>query len=483
MKWTSSKPKGYLTVFLALSLTVLLSLCLTLVEGARNNGARFMAEYALDVGMNSILAEYHRELLKQYDVFFVDTSYGSSLPSGYKTADHLRRYMDRNFSCEDLGIGIFNQDLYGLSVQNIRLGNLAVATDEQGKVFRKQAIQYMYDKYGLSLLSEVEQWEKVVKEYNLDDSDVTERRQAVDGRIAALDGTQIQVSEEEWVEVDVDNPADQVNVQRNKGVLLLAVKDTDHLSNAGLSKSQAASNRELYRGQGPIAQRSGQETLPELLLFDEYILEKCSFYGEELDKSHMKYQVEYILAGKDNDLDNLKSIASRLLLIREAANVAYLFADSGKRAQASALAATVSAVLLLPELQLLLEYSILFAWAFAESVYDVRSLFDGGKVPILKTESTWHTDIGALFEAAAGESGGKSEIGLSYEDYLRVLLKMTDTNIKTMRLLDMVELDIRKTAGNQNFRIDGCIDGMRIEANIISRYGYAFVLQRDCFYE
>lgn len=223
--------------------------------------------------------------------------------------------------------------------------------------------------------------------------------------------------------------------------------------------------------------------MPELLLFDEYILEKCSFYGEELDKSHMKYQVEYILAGKDNDLDNLKSIASRLLLIREAANVAYLFADSGKRAQASALAATVSAVLLLPELQLLLEYSILFAWAFAESVYDVRSLFDGGKVPILKAESTWHTDIGALFEAAAGESGGKSETGLSYEDYLRVLLKMTDTNIKTMRLLDMVELDIRKTAGNQNFRIDGCIDGMRIEANIISRYGYAFVLQRDCFYE
>lgn len=483
MKWTSSKPKGYLTVFLALSLTVLLSLCLTLVEGARNNGARFMAEYALDVGMNSILAEYHRELLKQYDVFFVDTSYGSSLPSGYKTADHLREYMDRNFSCEDLGIGIFNQDLYGLSVQNIRLGNLAVAADEQGKVFRKQAIQYMYDKYGLSILSEVEQWEKIVKEYNLDHSDVTERRQAVDGRIAALDGTQIQVSEEEWVEVDVDNPADQVNVRRNKGVLLLAMKDTDHLSNAGLSKSQASSNRELYRGQGPIAPRSGQETLPELLLFDEYILEKCSFYGEELDKSHMKYQVEYILAGKDNDLDNLKSIASRLLLIREAANVAYLFADSGKRAQASALAATVSAVLLLPELQLLLEYSILFAWAFAESVYDVRSLFDGGKVPILKAESTWHTDIGALFEAAAGESGGKSETGLSYEDYLRVLLKMTDTNIKTMRLLDMVELDIRKTAGNQNFRIDGCIDGMRIEANIISRYGYAFVLQRDCFYE
>lgn len=483
MKSTNSKVSGYLTVFLALSLTVLLSLCLTLVEGARNNGAKLMAEYALDVGMNSILAEYHRELLKQYDVFCMDTSYGSSKPSVYKTAEHLQEYMERNFSCEDLGIGLFNQDLYDLSVQNLRMGNLAVATDEQGKVFRKQAIQYMYDKYGLSILSEVEQWERVVKEYNLDSSDVTDRRQAVDGQIDSLDGTEIQVSEEEWVEIDVENPADQVNVQRNKGVLLLAIRDTDHLSNAGFTKSQAASGRQLYKGQGPIAYRSGKETIPELLLFDEYILEKCSFYGEELEKSHLKYQVEYILAGKDNDLDNLKSIASRLLLIREAANAAYLFADSGKRAQASALAATVSAVLVLPELQLLLEYSILFAWAFAESVYDVRSLFDGGKVPILKTDSTWHTDIGALFEAAAGENGGKSDTGLAYEDYLRVLLKMADTDTKTMRLIDMAELDIRKTAGNQGFRMDGCIDGMRIEANIISSHGYAFVLQRDCCYE
>lgn len=483
MKWTSSKNDGYLTVFLALSLTVILSLCLTLIEGARSNGARFMTEYALDVGMNSILAEYHRELLEQYDVFFVDTSYGTNLPSTYKTAEHLGEYMERNFSCDDLGFWVFNQDLYALSVQNIRIGDLAVATDESGKVFRKQAIEYMYDKYGLSLLSEVTEWEKVVEEYGLDSGDVTARRQAVDGEIDAIDGTQIQVSEEEWVTVDVDNPADQVNTQRNKGILLLAMKDTDSLSNVSFSTGQVASGRNLYKGQGPIGQRSETETLPELLLFDEYILEKCSFYGQEMEKSYCKYQVEYILAGKENDLDNLKSIASRLLLIREAANSAYLFADEGKRAQASALAATVAAAVMLPELQILLEYSILFAWAFAESVHDVRSLFDGGKVPILKTDSTWHTDIGALFEEAVGEDSGNSESGLSYEDYLRVLLKMTDVDTKTMRLIDMAELDIRKTVGNKEFRMDACIDGMRIEANVVSRYGYAFVLERNCCYE
>lgn len=483
MKWINSKTDGYLTIYLALSLTVILSLSITLIEGARKNGARFMAEYAFDVGMNSILAEYHKELLKQYDVFFIDTSYGTNLPSIYKTSEHLREYMDKNLSWDDLGIGVYGQNMYSMSVQNILIGNLAVATDDNGKVFRKQAIEYMSDKYGLSLINEVEEWERVIEEYGLDNGDVTSRRQAVDGEISALDGSKIQVSEEEWVTVEVDNPADQVNTQRNKGVLLIAMKDTDNLSNVGFSIEQAASSRELYKGQGPIVYRADEETLPELLLFDEYIFEKCGFYGNEMDKSHMKYQIEYILAGKDNDLDNLKSIVSRLLLIRETANVSYLFSDSAKRAQAAALAATVSAVAMLPQLQALLEYSILFAWAFAESVYDVRSLFEGGKVPLLKNSDTWHTDIDSLFESVEGSDAGKSDVGLSYEDYLRVLIKMTNADTKTMRLIDMAELDIRKTVGNENFRMDACVDGMTIEANLVSKYGYVFLMERDCFYE
>lgn len=483
MKWINSKAGGYLTIYLALSLTAILSLCVMLIEGARMNGARFMAEYSLDVGMNSILAEYHRELLEQYDVFFVDTSYGTDFPSIYNVAGHLQEYINKNLSWNDLGIGVYGNNPYEMQVQNIKIGNPAVATDDGGKIFRRQAIDYMMDKYGLSLIAEVENWEKVIEEYELESSEVTSKRQLVDGRISALDGSQIQVSEDEWVTVDIENPADSVNVQRNKGVLLLVANDTDNLSNAGFSLEQAASKRQLNKGLGMESYRIIEETWTDLLLFDEYLFEKCSFYGGELEKSHMKYQIEYILAGESNDLDNLKSIASRLLTVREAANVSYLFSDSVKRAEAAALAATVSAVIMLPELQVLLEYSILFAWAFAESVYDVRSLLDGGRVPLLKNSETWYTDIGMLFENTSDNMTGKSETGLSYEDYLRVFIKMVDTETKTMRLIDMAEMDIRKTEGNINFRMDGCIGGMTIEANLTSKRGYAFVLTRNCFYE
>lgn len=472
---------GYLTLFLALSMTVILSLCLTLIDGARKNGARFMTEYAMDIGMSSILAEYHRELLKQYDLFFIDTSYGSSLPSIGKTAEHLQAYMEENLSAGN-AVGVYGQDLFGLSVQNIRIGNLAVATDLNGKTLRAQAVSYMKDKYGLSLFSEVEQWEEVVAEYELQSEDLSARRNDVESQIAAVDGSQIQVSEEEWVTLTVDNPADEVNAQRNKGVLLLVMKDTDSLSNTGFNMDKAASVRTLYQGQGPIEERSEKESLAELLLFDEYLLEKCSYYGQELEKSRMKYQVEYLVVGKDNDLDNLKSIALRLLTIREAANAAHLFSSGGKRAMITALATAVSVIFLIPWLQPLLEYSILFAWSFAESVYDVRTLFDGGKVPLVKNGENWHTDISILFGGLENESG-QSKTGLSYADYLRVFLKMADTDTKTMRFADMAELDIRKTGGNENFRMDGCIDGMTIEANIVSKYAYAFLIQRDCCYE
>ena len=71
------KPRNaYLTITLALCLAVILSLFLTLIDGVRRNGARLEAECVTDIGLQSIMAEYHRELMKQYNLFAIDSSYG-----------------------------------------------------------------------------------------------------------------------------------------------------------------------------------------------------------------------------------------------------------------------------------------------------------------------------------------------------------------------------------------------------------------------
>lgn len=52
--------------------------------------------------------------------------------------------------------------------------------------------------------------------------------------------------------------------------------------------------------------------------------------------------MEYILGGKNSDIENLKYVVHRLLLIREVSNVTYLFSDGAKMAEAAAMAFAVA---------------------------------------------------------------------------------------------------------------------------------------------
>lgn len=61
--------KGYITVYLSLVTGILLSLLLTVIEGVRMHTIRTQTECVMDMAMDSALAEYHREMLEQYELF------------------------------------------------------------------------------------------------------------------------------------------------------------------------------------------------------------------------------------------------------------------------------------------------------------------------------------------------------------------------------------------------------------------------------
>ena len=52
-----------------------------------------------------------------------------------------------------------------------------------------------------------------------------------------------------------------------------------------------------------------------------------------------------------------------------------------------------------------------------------------------------------------------------------------------MRNLDIVEMDVRQTAGNQEFRMDGCIDYLEVTAIYKSRFDYRHVVRLQKEYE
>jgi len=146
------------------------------------------------------------------------------------------------------------------------------------------------------------------------------------------------------------------------------------------------------------------------------------------------------------------------------------------------MASLLTAVMMVPELKELVKYSILFAWTFAESVSDLRILFSGGRVPLMKSDDTWRLGLEAMFSFRDSDGGDCGE-GLYYRDYLRMIVFMTDFDKKTQRLMDIMEMDIRKTAGNADFRIDHCLDCFRAEIEIGTSYGYGATIERVYGYE
>ena len=204
--------------------------------------------------------------------------------------------------------------------------------------------------------------------------------------------------------ISIGNPADVVNSQRGIGALNLAIRDKSSISTARVNIQDYAS-----------------------LIFDQYYYEKCSRYGAELEKSLLKYQLEYLAYGQESDYANLEKMARTLLFWRQASNMLYLFGCEAKVSEADILASALSIILFLPELKDPIKYSILFAWTFAETISDLRILLSG--------------------------------------------------------MADVIEMDVRRTDGNGSFMLDYCVDIIRAELEIGTRLGYEASIERIYGYE
>ncbi|MBQ8591553.1 MAG: hypothetical protein IJ485_02225 [Lachnospiraceae bacterium] len=463
--------KGQITVFLSLLFTIIVSLLLTVIEGARVKAIRFQTECVADMAINSALAEYNRELFSQYDLLFIDTSYGMAQGRIQNTEAHIRTYMDANFNPQEDVIVYAARDWLKLQTQEVNILRAALASDNVGDCMMAQILTYMEGKVGVDVLKHyTADWAKL-EEKKLLQSNVTSERNAVESQIDSIGLPQKQIGDEVWEEVPLDNPADAVNATR--GGILSLVTERGTLSSESVSLDNYASHRKLNKGTGLSEVNAPDNDMTHELILGEYLLEKCGRYGAALDKGKLQYQIEYILAGKSNDIDNLQTVVKKLLLIREASNMMYLLSDSVKMAEAEALALSLTAVMMLPELAEPVKYSIVFAWAYAESVNDVKILLDGGRVPIVKNSGCWHTALSNLTTYQLHlKSGESSQNGLSYQDYIRLMLLTINHNTKMLRFMDIVEMDIRQTRGNTQFRIDCCMDDLEIKAVVVSAYGY-----------
>lgn len=453
--------RGEVTVFLALTLIIMISVLFTVIDGARSNASAYMTECVADMGLQSSLAEYSRGLLEQYDLFFVDAGYGTG-ESGYILLEnHIKGYMQENFEIEGISLTGMIRDLLGMSAGDVAVLKASGAADGKGQVVERAAVDYMLDianMYDSSKLSSYEALSETLPEDYKGSEEVFDE------------------VNDELSEFGDENPADNVNKIRNSSSRILKkVTEGMEISGVGIDPKVYVSGRGAKERDGFICGEKAPNAAEDLL-FQKYLMMKCGNYTKNKEGSLLKYQMEYVLKGKDNDHDNLKSVVNSLVLMREASNFPYIMGDAKMGEQAELVALACSILLLDPELLDVIKTAILLAWSYAESLNDVRILLKGGKVPVAKNSDSWQ--MGLLDALSLNLHGDGSDSGLSYEEYLHILLAVLDKDKRNMRFMDIVEMDMRMIPGNEGFCMDNCLsaytalmmtDSTKGNSNMITR--------------
>lgn len=201
-----------------------------------------------------------------------------------------------------------------------------------------------------------------------------------------------------------------------------------------------------------------EEELLEQLLINEYLLSRFGNLLEPAEDKVLAYELEYILAGKGTDRENLAAAAGELLLMRTGMNLIYLLGSEEKQAEAEALATLLVGFTGMHGIIKVTQLLILTVWAQAEGIADVRALFAGNRVPMTKDDMSWKLSLSGLMSLNSSNlpfETGEAE-GLTYKDYLRLLLVKEERSTRNGRTMDLIEGFVKKEY-DEGFSLGECV--------------------------
>lgn len=466
------RKKGAITVFLSLISVLFLSLLCTAVESARVQGCRAKAAAVLDMGMFSVMGEFERELLEKYDVFFLDGAAGSGSYSEDQINSTLKSYMEYNAD-PNKGEWIARFDPFAMQVTDARITGVGLATDDDGAAFYQQAVRFMRENLAtevvqiwLERIRQGEEMKKAEDSYKNQESTVSEQLQKLEEQQKQLEEQQKEENAQENgaetkvfyppATVEKTNPLDVIKKIKNEGILGLVLKDRSQVSAKKLD-SDRVSKRKCRKGTLPVKKEYGG--LIDNLIFQQYLFERFALFTDKDKEGALDYALEYILCGKESDEKNLTSVVHRLLLLREGVNFLYLSLDEASMAAAQGLAAGLVGWMPVPGISTATAYALLLAWAYGESLLDVRTLLAGGKAPLKKSADTWKLGLSSLagilteLERVDGSEG----TGLTYADHLQILFTLGSSKKYAMRALDLIEGYMRGRPATEAFRMDNAV--------------------------
>lgn len=460
--------KGYLTVFLALSLSVMTGFILMLTGNAIKNAGKVRLECAVDSGMNAVLSEFHSGLLERYDMLYIDASYLGGQPSITNVEERLQYYIEEN--TEEV-LNKANGPWGTLSIENISILSFETAAADIGASMRSQAICYIED---TGILGEEREMPGYMEDIRvLEAAAPMEEWIAVMAALSGMELPLIQNEKGEWEEVPLSNPADWVYALTGSDILYLIQTDSNFFSPGKLSLQDYISHRKI---QNTGSQNRVYKKRDDYFL--SYLFNKMGYYRHPREGALLSLQLEYIAYGKESDLENMRETAERMLKWRFADNASHALGDNRLRAEAEEAAQRLLAVTLKEEFKAPVIESILYACAFLESLSDVKIIYEGGCVPLRKSE--YHMSVAHVLEG--GLSVGSSREGLTYGQYLGGMILLMDEEMVNLRTMDIMEMDIRLESGVRDFSMDWCVERLEAETVCAGGYGTCYSIKRKYGY-
>ncbi len=475
--------KGSITVFLSLACILFLSLICATVESARVQGARAQAANITGMGSFSLLGEFEKELLEKYDVFSLDGTLGNGSFQIEKVNERLQDYISYNANPrKDLfSAGCF--DPWRLELEDSKISKYALLTDDRGEPFYQQAVAYMKANALTIAADKLMEYAKDTEEISNREKEYKKSLRDSDEQVGQMEGEKqkkIETMESEAAEAGTivvqpeeskSNPLNEIAKLRKKSALDIVTWDKT-ISGKEINTRNFPSKNRLQTGNLKVEKKySG---LLNDLIFREYLLMNFPSYVDGRSGKALDYQMEYILGGKSTDRKNLKYVVNRLLLIREGMNYLYCAQAPEISTQTDALALTLTGFLGMPVLTEVTSQALMLAWAYGESLIDVRILLDGGRVPIFKDMATWSLsleNLGRVTEILQQGAKG-SETGMTYSEYLRILLNLGSVKSQRMRALDMIQAELQQE-GDDSFKAENCIVALKVEAGFHCRPMFA----------
>ena len=220
-------------------------------------------------------------------------------------------------------------------------------------------------------------------------------------------------------------------------------------------------------------------------LLGEYSLRFFHSYHKEESAHTTPYsnakglEVEYLLHGKKSDYENLSAQVTSLLAFRESMNFIHIIMSDPEKLEAveefvtSFLAITANPVVIA-----VFSAFVIGIWAFAQSLLDVKELLNDERVPLMHSLESWSLSLNHLLDFLSylsGEEIPKENIGLSYEDYLRIslftkgLLSQAKINDSMLYCMEKnIQTSIRDK--EPSFQMNKCLYYLSTDAEIYSRH-------------